>query len=256
MGIILYEMITRRRLFDDRAGGFRQIDSGEFAPELAQVVNEVRRGSQLVPKDRHASMDELVRGLEIARSSVTRSRTAAQGRMSRWLLRGLSGANVVALIALFSYLVAGSALPGPAPAPAPLAATKAQEKPASLAPPETPAPAAELELVGPAAASPGPPRKADAPAIVSAPKGTRKLSPALVSEAVEAARKEIGKCLESPGKLNLEIMVESGRARLTRVEWAAYNPKNGAQNYLARTLKAIEFPRNGPPGPYRLQIGE
>lgn len=139
-------------------------------------------------------------------------------------------------------------------APLPILGLLVVEYELVVEPPEAPA-LAVMETVKPAA-SPEPPPRVNAPAIVSAPKETQRLSQALVSEAAETARKQIGKCLESPGKLNLEIMVDAGRARLTRVEWVAYDPKNGTQRCLARALNAIDFPRNGPPGPYRLQIGE
>ena len=277
--VILYEMIARRRLFDERAGSFRQIDTGEFAPELAQLVSEIRQGSQLLPKDRHASMDELVRGLEIARSAVTRfqtdtqAQTGAQARANQRLLQSLTGAMILVLLAVCGYLIAGRGVPGPAHSSASLPETKAAElMPMSLTPLETPA---ALEIVEPVAVSsdapapatlasgqstvPSPelPKGAKPPAIISAPGETQRLSQAVVSEAAEAARDDLRKCLKGPDRRNLEIMVESGRARLTRVEWVAYDDaKDGPHKCFSRALKAIKFPRNGSPGPYYLQIGD
>lgn len=100
MCAVLYEMLTGRRLYDDRALSFRAIDSGELAPELAFAVTEIRRGSQLLPRDRHASVDELVRNLEIARSTVLRARSSAGTHRSRTLFLGLSVANLVVLVTL------------------------------------------------------------------------------------------------------------------------------------------------------------
>ncbi len=101
---VLYEMLARRRLHDERTGNFHPIDTGEFAPELATVVAEMRRGCQLLPKDRHASMDELIRCLEIARSAVLRARELRPGRRRRTVLIGWSLANLGVLAAIFGGL--------------------------------------------------------------------------------------------------------------------------------------------------------
>lgn len=116
--VILYEMLARRRLYDERLGGFHQIDSGEFAPELAPIVGEIRRGSQLLPRDRHASMDELIRGLEIARSAVVRARSEPDKTTSRVLPFALSVVNLTVLLALGTWWALGRmAHDDPPPAP-------------------------------------------------------------------------------------------------------------------------------------------
>ncbi|MCY1066745.1 protein kinase [Nannocystis sp. RBIL2] len=66
--VVLYEMLTGRALYSE-AGGFRRISADEFPPNLAPLVAELERG--LAEADeRHATMADLVRALEIVRSRM------------------------------------------------------------------------------------------------------------------------------------------------------------------------------------------
>lgn len=66
--VVLYEMLTGRALYSE-AGGFRRISADEFPPSLAPLVAELERG--LADADeRHATMADLVRVLEIVRSRM------------------------------------------------------------------------------------------------------------------------------------------------------------------------------------------
>ncbi|MFZ6182032.1 serine/threonine-protein kinase [Nannocystis pusilla] len=66
--VVLYEMLTGRALYSE-AGGFRRITTDEFSPNLAPLVAELERG--LAEADeRHATMADLVRALEIVRSRM------------------------------------------------------------------------------------------------------------------------------------------------------------------------------------------
>ncbi|WP_434422184.1 protein kinase domain-containing protein [Nannocystis pusilla] len=70
--VVLYEMLTGRALYSE-AGGFRKITADEFSPNLAPLVAELERG--LAEADeRHASMADLVRALEIVRSRMVAPR--------------------------------------------------------------------------------------------------------------------------------------------------------------------------------------
>ncbi|MDC0716228.1 serine/threonine protein kinase [Nannocystis bainbridge] len=67
--VVLYEMITGRRLYAREVYRHREIRAEEFAPELGPLVIELRRGVSRVA-ERHRSMAELVRALEIVRSRL------------------------------------------------------------------------------------------------------------------------------------------------------------------------------------------
>ncbi|MFZ6181203.1 serine/threonine protein kinase [Nannocystis pusilla] len=67
--VVLYEMIAGRPLYAREVYRHREIRAEEFAPELAPLVAELRRGVSRVG-ERHRSMAELVRALEIVRSRL------------------------------------------------------------------------------------------------------------------------------------------------------------------------------------------
>lgn len=130
VAVVLYEMLAGRRLYDEKKGGFHQIDTGEFTPELALIVGEIRRGSEPLPRDRHASIDELIRGLEIARSAVLRARSGSTPSAARRVFLGLSVVNLAALIALGAYFLTSPRADLPAAAePAAAEPAAAQEPP-------------------------------------------------------------------------------------------------------------------------------
>lgn len=246
---ILYEMLTGRRLYDERAGRFQTIDSGEFAPELARVVAEVRRGCERVPGDRHTSMSEFIRALEIARSGLLRARNKPP--RGRAVVFALSLTNALVLAALAGLWISGHLVVNPDPhAPPPAVETPAE--------PEPPEPPAEVEPTrvepaemgpqtspGPAGRTKAPPRSRPAP---------QALTQALVSELTTPSAGALRECLAKSGPMNLEVTVEAGRALLTRVEWLPYDPEDETERCLARVLAAIQFPRAPPAGPFRLKI--
>ncbi|WAS91931.1 serine/threonine protein kinase [Nannocystis punicea] len=67
--VVLYEMITGRPLYAREVYRHREIRAEEFAPALGPLVAELRRGVSRVG-ERHRSMAELVRALEIVRSRL------------------------------------------------------------------------------------------------------------------------------------------------------------------------------------------
>ena len=189
---VLYEMLARRRLYDEKAGTFHPIDTGEFVPELAAVVAEMRRGCQLLPKDRHASMDELIRCLEIARSTVLRARDLRPGRRGRAVSIGWSLANlgVIAILgglwASERVVVSGPVLPIVVDASVSTTAatvepaeatTRSKVEPSQLEPRATAEPAA-IEHASQAAPAAGP----------KAPAGTGSIRPPQASRATEEPR--------------------------------------------------------------------
>lgn len=281
VSVVLYELLAGRRLYDERAGGFQQIDSGEFDPELVSIVNEMRRGSQLLPRDRHASMDELVRGLEIARSAVIRGRAGGTKPRANAVV-----ANLVILVVLIMLVVLGLAWrlgmvggrifvgsdgavahmlwnEGAGEARRVARARQGEqeqvavvrfvadlerdvesERARKLAASERAA-SVEHGAVGPDAAGSG----------VSSPPPGRSLSQGVVTKLARRGGGALRRCLRGPAPVNLEVMVQDGRARLTRVEWVRYDPKDATQRCISLALGTLEFPRSGPSGPYRLRLG-
>lgn len=78
--VVLYEMITGRRLYDHATSSFRKIDPREFPGELAALGAELRRGVARPSFERHPSMDDLVRNLEVLRAGLAAPRRRSLGR--------------------------------------------------------------------------------------------------------------------------------------------------------------------------------
>ncbi len=258
---VLYEMLAGRRMYDEKACRFHAIDSGEFPPELAPVVTEVRRGSELLPRDRHASADELIRGLEIARSAVLRAQAHAAASIGRRWLIVLVLTNGAFLIALAIALTRG-----PSASDAPDTVDTVELLPADVHPAPVEAPAAtpsQPASVEPPAVTAQPPaghEQAEDPSVAKHKPTTpttdepRVLSQALISELAAPRMDALRACLTAPGEVHLELVVATGRARLTRFEWTPYAADSPTQRCLARTLKQLALPHRGPPGPYRLTV--
>ena len=70
--VVLYEMLTGRALYSE-AGGFRRITAAEFPSKLAPLVAELEIGLADA-EDRHETMADLVRALEIVRSKLAAPR--------------------------------------------------------------------------------------------------------------------------------------------------------------------------------------
>ncbi|MBZ5709417.1 serine/threonine-protein kinase [Nannocystis pusilla] len=70
--VVLYEMLTGRALYGE-AGGFRKITAAEFPSRLAPLVAELEIGLAGA-EDRHETMADLVRALEIVRSKLAAPR--------------------------------------------------------------------------------------------------------------------------------------------------------------------------------------
>jgi hypothetical protein len=286
--VVLYEMLTGRRLYDEKALAFRAIDSGEVAPELATAVLEIRRGSQFSPKDRHVSMDELIRGLEIARSTVLRAQTRPARSATRGLLLGLGVANLLGLVALAVFwteerIEARPAVEVVAAFEPPAAASPAPVEIAGVVGSTGVVEAAEVfgstgvveaaEVVGStgvveAAEVVEPPVTVGAAAVVrragkTEPAATRSgsnksddtrlLSQALVSELAAGQRDALRGCA-GPGDTDVELMVEAGHVQLVSVEWERYDAENAIHGCIRRVLLSLGLPRNGPAGPYHLTI--
>ncbi|MBA3549244.1 MAG: serine/threonine protein kinase, partial [Nannocystis sp.] len=79
LAVILYEMLTGRRLFDPDSYCFRTIDSAELPLELAALAIDLRKAASPNPFERQRSMAEFVQRLEIARGHLQR----AQAELSR-----------------------------------------------------------------------------------------------------------------------------------------------------------------------------
>jgi hypothetical protein len=269
VSVILYEMLARRRLYDDKTGSFRQIDTGEFAPELAPVVTELQCGAQLLPRDRHASMDQFVRDLEIARSAVIRAQSAAPTSSGRGLLLAFSVINSIVLLAVLGFFAAGRpGLDGPVSPPigsaVPTTQVRSPVEPAAIGSALAEPAAADLapvELAAPKSAVAGPPAD-ERPRLPLGPTSrvtpgtdeSRVLSQALVSSLAMPALPALRACQHEPGPSNLQIAVKAGRARLVQVEWVAYDRKDPTHRCFLRALGTIDFPRQGPVGPYRLRF--
>lgn len=247
---VLYEMLTGRRLYDDKAMAFRAVDSGEVSIELAPAVAEVRRGSQPLPKDRHASMDELIRGLEIARSMVLRAQSRPVKSASAGLLLGLSAVHLAVLITGVVLWTAGRAGP-------PLTGEVGAVVPAVVEPPAAAVepPAAAVESPAATVESPAADPGAKRLSAKKPPEDMPIVSQALVSRLAADKRHALRGCLESDDVM-LEVTAESGRAKLLRVEWETYDPHNGMHRCFVRVLDTIRLPRRGPSGPYHLTIGK
>lgn len=92
--VILYEMLTGRSLFDERVQGHREVLVEEFTPELVPLAVELQRGTSLAA-ERHRSMGDLVRRLEIVRNKLTVTPHGRKGE-PRWLRCALAAATILA----------------------------------------------------------------------------------------------------------------------------------------------------------------
>jgi serine/threonine protein kinase len=266
---VLYEMLAGRRLHDEKMGRFRAIDSAEFAPELLPVVTEIRRGAELLPRDRHASMDEFVRALEIALSAVRRAEDRSRSRVAGTVYLGLSLVNIIVLAVLGWSWATGRLFDDGASSPAAPAHIAGSSTTAPAEPIETraaPTSSPSLSTAGSTPVAPAPPTRVtpestQRPTNQARPTRSRSaddVSQALVDQVTGKNAGMLRKCLQSSEPLNLEIMVEAGRARLTRVEWVPFDrrsPRSSAESCLSRALEGLQFPHGGPPGPYHVEVG-
>ncbi|MDC0720658.1 serine/threonine protein kinase [Nannocystis bainbridge] len=154
--VVLYEMITGRRLYAREVWRHREIRAEEFAPELGPLVVELRRGVSRVA-ERHRSMAELVRALEIVQSRLA----APAKRPSLPFVLGASLASFALGVGATVALLWAAAPSEPAVVESPAA------EPRVVAPP----------VVEPAAAS----------AVVGSPEPPRVVEPAAASAVVEPA---------------------------------------------------------------------
>jgi eukaryotic-like serine/threonine-protein kinase len=265
---VLYEMLLGRRLYDPKTGRCRSIDSGEFPPVLAPLAQELRRGCQASPADRHVDMDELVRSLEIARSAVLRAREASRsGRAGvAWRLPALA-----CVLTGAALLLARDEGDGALERPLQVAATWGRVGPRAPSGTVTPERKSSVETAPGVRAvdAPAVPPRAEPPTGAERPgpvgkrpprttgadaAPTRELSQELVTRLAAPLGPALRGCVRTAEEVNLELVVVDTRAQLTRVEWVAYDPEDEAQRCLARALGRLEFPRAGRSGPYRLKV--
>lgn len=169
--VVLYELVTGRRLYNDAAYRHREIVAEEFQPELAPLVLELRRGVGDT-SERHRTMAELVRSLEIVKTKITpRPASLASSRSMR-----LGTAAALLVVALASFgLGRLSRETADAPTAAAAPPTPAAAPPIERAPVE-PAPAWRPNEPALAAAS-QPPQLAQADAAAEPPAARPKAKP-------------------------------------------------------------------------------
>jgi serine/threonine protein kinase len=151
--VLLYEMITHRALYSRETYQHREIRPEEFAPELAPLVTELQRGASMIGAERHRTMEDLVRALEIVRSDLVARATRPS---PRWWMSAVAAASAGSFV--LGAVAAGSVLLS-MPASTPPAAT-AEVLPSSNAPLRPP------DDAGPA---PQPPPAAEPPATAPTP---------------------------------------------------------------------------------------
>ena len=103
--VLLYEMITGRVLYSRETYQHREIRPEEFAPELAPLVAELRRGASMIGAERHRTMDDLVRSLEIVRSDLSARATRPS---PRWWMSAVAAASAGSFV--LGAVAAGSVL--------------------------------------------------------------------------------------------------------------------------------------------------
>ncbi|HEY0138942.1 MAG TPA: hypothetical protein VGB85_32875, partial [Nannocystis sp.] len=258
VAVVLYEMLAGRRLHDEKAGRFQAIDSGEFAPELAPVVAEIRRGSERLPKDRHASMDEFIRGLEIARSMVLRAKVSPPRGRS---LSGLGWASLGAMAMLGVFWASGRPI-GTADGSAKIepAAEVTQARPADdttaagTVEPADVTPSRPAEVVPVAHAAEVEPASEKGPMPRTSAKAQAASASRGIADPMNAVGAAAGACLTTPDPVDLEIMVTAERAVLKRVAWVPYNPGDATESCIARAIGSVQFPKSYPAGSFRLEV--
>ncbi|MCY1069179.1 serine/threonine-protein kinase [Nannocystis sp. RBIL2] len=151
--VVLYEMITGRRLYAPEVYRHREIRAEEFAPELGPLVLELRRGVSRVA-ERHRSMAELVRALEIVQSRLA----APAKRSSLPFVLGASVASfalgVGATVALLRAAAPGESAVASAVVESPTAEPPRVVAPPVVEPPRIVEPAVASAAVEPRAAEP------------------------------------------------------------------------------------------------------
>lgn len=163
--VVLYEMITGRPLYAREVYRHREIRAEEFAPELGPLVAELRRGVSRVG-ERHRSMAELVRALEIVRSRLA----APARRPSLPLVLAASAASFVLGVGATVTLLRAPAAVEPAAASAGVEPSLAVAPPAVESPgPEPSPPAVEPPRLEPPPPAVEPPRPEPPPAVESPP---------------------------------------------------------------------------------------
>jgi len=200
--VVLYEMITGRPLYAREVYRHREIRAEEFAPELGPLVAELRRGVSRVG-ERHRSMAELVRSLEIVRSRLA----APARRPSLPLVLSVSAASFVLGVGATVALLRAPAPVEPAVASAAVAPLRAVEPPTVEPPRPEPSP------VEPAAAV-EPSRDVEPPAFE--PPG---LEPQPSPPSVEPSRAELLPAVE-PSPPALPVSTSSPASWATRLRRA------------------------------------
>ncbi|MCY1054631.1 serine/threonine-protein kinase [Nannocystis sp. SCPEA4] len=151
--VVLYEMITGRPLYAREVYRHREIRAEEFAPELGPLVAELRRGVSRVG-ERHRSMAELVRALEIVRSRLA----APTRRPPLPLVLAASAASFVLGVGATVALLRAPAPIEPAVASAAMEPSRAVAPPAVEPPRPEPSPRPEpTPAVEPPRPEPTPP---------------------------------------------------------------------------------------------------
>jgi serine/threonine protein kinase len=194
--VVLYELVSGCHLFSYDIMRHREILADEFPPALAPLVEEFRRGVA-DSVDRHRSMEELVRALEIVRTKIAGApAAAAPPPAARGRLWAGFAAALLAVAAVSFVLGRSTADTAPPPLSAVAAPSSDEGRPnANMELPASPSPAsAEIGAAAPEVA-------------------------ATVEEALKAIDAPLRACAARAGRLvTVELSASAGAERFDTID--------------------------------------
>jgi serine/threonine protein kinase len=215
--VILYELVSGRHLFSYDVMRHREILAEEFPPALAPLVAELQRGVA-DSVDRHRSMEELVRALEIVRTKIAGVPAAAAPPPARGRLWAGFAAALIAVAAGSFVLGRSTADTAPPPLSAAAAPSCDEGRPDVNAALPAPSVRADVEADAPHVAATVE-EALSAPSVRADVEADAPHVAATVEEALAGIEAPLRACAARAGRLvTVELSASAGAERFDTVD--------------------------------------